>query len=492
MSEGEGRARRRAAAWLAGAALSSLLLVYHPAPGWGVNSRLALVFAVVDEGRFTIDSYHDREPTWTSDKAYYEGHYYSDKVFGLSLLALPAYAALRAGGALVGWRPGFHESNYWLRVFAVSLPAAASVALLFALLLRLGAPARGALLASVVAFWGSLWFGFSTTFFPYAPGIAGLAGALWLLLAAPLSPGRAAAVGGACGLAMICDMSFGFAVLGVVVVFLLAVANDAGRRTVPALERPAAPRPRPLAWLAAGGLAGLAPLALFAAYSISIFGTPTIPYEYEYLEGFRVPMQQGLMGVSWPRPGALWFLTLHPYRGILFWSPWVALAVAGAGVSLRAGGTRRLAGALALWSFGAYLLANSGYYMWWGGWCMGSRFLLPMLAFVPLGLAEVVRRRAGRLALAATGGVAIALSAPLSLLDPETPMVNDYAALLDVGLHRSYAVPQLDYLRLFYAAESWWGPESHVGMGAVLALGLPALALAFAWRGLPDDPGPKS
>ena len=69
---------------------------------WNANSRADLVYAVVDSGVLHIDDYHEN----TGDKACYpgpydlesdtcEGHYYTDKSIGPSLVALPFYAAFR-------------------------------------------------------------------------------------------------------------------------------------------------------------------------------------------------------------------------------------------------------------------------------------------------------------------------------------------------------------------------------------------------------------
>jgi hypothetical protein len=172
------------------AVVLSLVFLDHPDTGWGVNSRLNLVFAVVDHGTFAIDAYHEVPPTLTYDKAYFDGHYYSDKIIGVSLLALPVYALMRGAGALVGWRPDFFASNYWLRIAAVSVPAGLSVALLWLLMLHLGAPPRPALAAVAIAFWGSLWYGFSSAFFPYSTGVASLLASLLLLLSGRLSGRR--------------------------------------------------------------------------------------------------------------------------------------------------------------------------------------------------------------------------------------------------------------------------------------------------------------
>jgi len=58
---------------------------------WNENSRLDLTMAIVDEGRLTIDSYYNN----TGDRAYYNGHYYSDKAPGMSFLAIPIYTVYK-------------------------------------------------------------------------------------------------------------------------------------------------------------------------------------------------------------------------------------------------------------------------------------------------------------------------------------------------------------------------------------------------------------
>jgi len=58
-------------------------------PGMRENSLLFLTKAIVNEGRLTIDTYYNQ----TSDRSFYNGHYYSDKEPGLSFLAVPVYAA---------------------------------------------------------------------------------------------------------------------------------------------------------------------------------------------------------------------------------------------------------------------------------------------------------------------------------------------------------------------------------------------------------------
>lgn len=56
--------------------------------GWEENSRFFLTQVIVDEGKFQIDSFFNQ----TTDRAYFSGHYYSDKDPGLSFFAVGPYA----------------------------------------------------------------------------------------------------------------------------------------------------------------------------------------------------------------------------------------------------------------------------------------------------------------------------------------------------------------------------------------------------------------
>ncbi|MEQ8818848.1 MAG: hypothetical protein RLY93_01290 [Sumerlaeia bacterium] len=488
--------------WLLFAAVFlSAVCLHHPNTGYNVNTRLVLVFAVADQGTLTIDDYHDLEPYATGDKAFYEGHYYSDKIFGVSLLALPFYWGMKGLWAVAGGaEPTFQQANYVLRVFAVSAPAALAASLLWLLSVRLGAAPRRALLAVGFAVFGSIFFGYATIFMPYAPGVAAALGALYLLLYPParrLTARNSIAIGGLCGVALLSDLLFVFVVWGLIAVFLLRLQDQVGLWGLRAFADMSGDRTRwrgAVGIAAAGAIAGAIPLALFAAYSIAIFGSPTIPYEYEADPIFREGMAAGVMGATLPpKAHALWFLTLHPFRGLFFWTPVMALAVAGLVMGVRSAGRRRLVGWLGLWVFVSYLLFNACYYMWWAGWTMGPRLLLPIWAVVPLGLAELCRRDRPRWLFAAVcvaGTVGVLLTMPLSILDPQIPQGNPHEVLQNATLTTDLAVPQFVYLGAFWTGQvferagAWWG------LRAVLSLLLPVVLIGVAWRRAPDKSVP--
>ena len=430
----------RGALFLLGAAVFLATFTFGSSgAGGNVNSRIDLVMAVVDHHEVNIDRYHNAPPMDTGDKAYHDGHFYSDKTIGLSLLGVPVYAATHAAATVAGKTLTYANVLWALSRGAVATCSAIAAMLMASLLIRLGALPRRAVLATAGAFFGSMLFGYSTVFMPYLPGIAACLGALWIVLSPPLTMRRALLAGFLLGYALILDLTFVFVVL-TIGAFLL--------RELLTLDRRGAVR---LALATVGAAA--VPVGGFVAYCVAIFGSASIPYRYEYSDFFRTSMDRGIMGATMPKPAVMWYLSFHPYRGIFFWSPWMIIAgVCCVAIWRHERGLRPFAVATVT-VFVAYFLFNSGYYLWWGGQAMGPRLTLPMFAVVPLVLVVACRADSPRwlwVSLMTTMAVSVALCLPLSISDPQTIEGNSVERLLHPHLGSGFRVPQLDVLRDFY------------------------------------------
>ncbi len=447
----------RALLLLGATVLLATCLLSQPVTGWNSNSRLDLVFATVDRSTLSIDAYHNVKPTDTGDKAEYNGHYYSDKTIGVSLVAVPLYAGIRAVSNIFRLHPSFQLLQYLLTRFAVALPAAFAAMLMANLLVKLGALPRRAILATSGVFFGSLLFGYSSVFFPYLPGIAACLGALTIVLSPPLTWKKAAAAGGLLGMALIFDLTFVITV-AVIGVFLLAALHKAGPR-------------KGLRLGGAATAAAVVPLGVFALYSRAIFGKPSIPYKYEASQFFRDGMSKGVMGVTSPKRDAMWFLSFHAYRGILFWSPWLVMVVVCCIWLIATDRHLRPIAIAALVTFVGYFLFNSGYYEWWGGAGMGPRLMLPMFAIVPLGLVAACRAdspRWMRYGVVATMTVAVALCLPVSMTDPQTKQANLLQTLLGASPGTHLRVVQLEVLKNFYLGR-WIGIKPVAGIPIIVS-----------------------
>ncbi len=378
---------------------SSFSYFNHYVTGWNVNTRLALTYAIVEEKSFAIDSYHNTRTMpylWTNDKAFFNGHFYCDKSPALSFAAVPLYALL--WHAKMNWGVGsdlphlgwVYWSHYFVRIFTVSLPAALLGVLLWAIARRLGAPSRLAAFLAIGLLWGTMLGSYATLFYPYLPSACCLAAAYFLLLnmrlrlrenaasSPPASPLPSTRVRGLfwIGLLVGCGWFLEFTA-GLAGLALSVYALWTFRRTPLVL------------WQYVAG--GLIPVCVFYAYAWSIFGEFAIPYKYEYDDFFREQMSQGFNGIHWPRLSVLYYITLHPYRGLFFFSPVLLLALPGlAALCSRHGSSSRFGPDLWLAAFvaGGYLAFASGYYMWWGGQAAGARNLCPALPFFAIPIAR--------------------------------------------------------------------------------------------------------
>jgi hypothetical protein len=344
---------------------------------WALNpnnaTRMYAGMALVERGDARIDRYQ----ALTIDKAEFGGHFYMDKAPGMTLLSLPAMAlADRVGPPLEYIPPTLYDANFehYMTVrlrLAVALVSAVITALaalaMHDLGLRLTGSASGALIASLGFALGTPVWGWSTTLFGHAP-VAGLfviaAWALWR--AGEGQAMRFATIGGvALGLAVLIE--FEAALAGSVIAIWGAVRLwRADRRAVAAA--------------AATGLVTL--LVPFVTYNMIAFGTP-FQLGYSGVVGFA-GMDQGLFGLTSPKPIVLVKILVGMRRGLLWVAP--VLVPATVGLWLLARKHRGLAIMLAAAAL-TVLLVNSAYVYWDGGHSTGPRHSVPAIGLIAIGLA---------------------------------------------------------------------------------------------------------
>lgn len=347
-------------------------------------SRLDLVYAAVEQGTFRIDAaipvLGDHE-----DKAAANGHFYSNKPPGLALAAIPIYRLLRvfvspprSGSALL--------LVYVLPLLTVSLATVLA-------LRRCGerfaqaSPPGGALVLLALAFGTPLLF-YSRTFFAHAWSASLLFLGWDILRSAEERPNRARAStwlvfgGFLAGWAFLSE----YTVAPILLCLLLRAA--AGR----AWKR---------AFLFAAGAA--VPVLVLLAYQAVCFGNPLTPsYAREAYPAYSALARQRFFGFGMPSGAALWGLLLHPARGILTFSPFLAWAGAGF-VRWWKSREDRADCLFTLTSVTATILFLASYPNWHGGWSLGSRYLLPIFPFAALAASRALATPLSRgLFLAAT------------------------------------------------------------------------------------------
>lgn len=229
------------------------------------------------------------------------------------------------------------------------------------------------------AFAVGLVYGLATLALPYVRTLYGEPLAALLLLLAVMGAFRARAGGG-----------WRWPALAGTCLGLLAGVNLVGVALIPAVAiyawRPDAPSAR--GWLAAGwkdrlraAIAFSLPLAICLAliglYNWARFGSPlSSGYHFASGEGFNRPLLEGLYG--------LW---LGPYRGLMWYSPVLLLALPGWLMLRRA---RPGVAALLLALVAVQTLAYATWWSWEGGIGWGPRFLLVVIPLLAAMLAPLV------------------------------------------------------------------------------------------------------
>jgi hypothetical protein len=471
---------------------------FYQAGGWNQNSRFALVRALVEDHTVRIDRYRAD----TGDRALWDGHTYSDKAPGVSLLAVVPTAAAYAGARLTGTDPGSSRGIAWTSYVASVATAAFFTAIAAVcvcwLVTAWGASRAAAIFATTAYALASPAWAYGTVFVGHnvTAGCLMLAFAATVALetAAPRRRGPlAAAIGLLCGLAVLTEFP---AVVAVAILVLFALITI--RRVEP--ERPLS--------LAARLLAGGAVMAVvLMAYHAAAFDSPfRLGYGSEdNVEG--ATMRQGLFGIAGPTWHAAYEVLLGAYRGLLPIAPLMALAPVGLVFAARvpvgdpaqllrtkAGAVRdRVLRPAAIASAAAiaagYVLLNVSYTYWEGGWFYGPRHLVPGLPFLALGLAWLWDRWRGALRVVLLGawvwGAAINLVAVSTTVQPPSDIKAPVADLMwpafrdgDLSLNtQSFA----DYLptgdvRHDLAHHAGWNLGQLVGLRGVASL-LPLVAI---------------
>jgi hypothetical protein len=354
-----------------------------------------MVVAVVDDGTFQIDDYVEN----TVDYAKVGEHYYSDKAPGAAFLGIPVYAALkefldlpvmdsimdrlenneafkatlrREGSGLLEHKVRFAIAQVALTFVASAVPTAIMGALMYRLLARFTSQRWQRIL--VVLGYGLLTpaFAYAGAFYGHQLSAACLFGAFYVVFVAPkpLSVRSLLAVGLLLGYSVITEYPSAL-VVGILFLYTLYCLSDR----------------QYIGWVV---LAGALIAAGWMVYNTIVFGSP-LELGYNRSELWTEQHHTGFMSLGRPHWEAVWGITFSPFRGLFVLSPLLLLAVPGFIIWWRSGEHRPELG-VTLASVLAMFLFNSSSIMWWGGFAVGPRYLLPMLPFMVLPMAFVFRR----------------------------------------------------------------------------------------------------
>lgn len=356
--------------WRWGLAIAlALLYVFPYFPGIRSANELPRVYltmAMVDDGTFAIDRGVARYGA-TADVSPHAGHQYSNKAPGSSMLAVPAYVALKAVTRVVAGRPPTLGEMFWtFRIWTGVVPTLIFLALLARFLQRF-APTTSARRLTLVGYaLGSMAMVYSVLFIAHQLSAVCIAGA-WIVAVGVVDDGgrdrRMALAGFLAGCAPLVDYQATFA--GVPVAGYIAVRLWQTRRGW-----------APVVWAVAGAIG---PLVVLLAYHAACFGSPW-KTGYDASETFAFHHQKGFLGFDTLRWVALSGSTVAGDNGLFVFMPAALLAVPGWALLWRRGqrGHAAVSASIAV----LYLTFISGLSFWRGGWQFGPRYVTVMLPFL--------------------------------------------------------------------------------------------------------------
>jgi hypothetical protein len=379
-----------------------LIFIYgYTFPRWAdpnQNSRLNMVVAVVEDGTFKIDPYVSN----TVDYAKVGDHYYSDKAPGTAFLGIPVYAAMKVfldmpimNGIMDGLAnnaafqatlreegTGILEQKVRFAIAQVILSfllAAVPTALIGILLYKLTGmfTHRKWIRAATVIIYGLL-----TPVFAYAGALYGhqLSAALifavfYMAWRTPHEFSVFKALLSGVFLAYSVVTEYPVALLAGIIFLYLGYRLSINRDLIK------------MGWVIG---AGLFVAAGWMVYNNAVFGGP-LKLGYEYSELWTDQHSTGFMSLTIPQWSAIWGITFSPFRGLLFYSPVLLLTIPGFYLWWLSR-NYRIEFWLVLVCVGVIFLFNASSIMWWGGFAIGPRYLLPMLPFLVLPIVFSLQR----------------------------------------------------------------------------------------------------
>jgi len=354
--------------------------------GWYENSVFSLTRAIVDERRFEIDSFANQ----TSDRAYFNGHYYSDKAPLTSIVGIPSYVFSKSilgseinkdvikifdnnKTALYAYKnPGtpFFTTMIVYTICTSVIFSALSVVVFYKILSYFFDKEKHKLILTFVC-------GFATLVFPYSLSVNVLPTAIFFLLLSfyfllrqqknhKLTELLIAGI--FLGVSFTADYTIGAAAF--FMVFYVFLKTKSFNKT----------------------------LVFFASFVISLL--PLMSYNYLLLHDPFTFMQKymdpnifpavpqevfNLYGFLVPNVGVMYQVLIGLYRGLFFYYPILILSIVGLFYMLRDDAYKKEA-LLFLFVFIGYVVFNSARITWHGGYSFGPKYLYYTVPFLTIAL----------------------------------------------------------------------------------------------------------
>jgi hypothetical protein len=363
--------------------------------GWYEESVFALTRAIVDEGRFEIDSYANQ----TGDRAYYQGHYYTDKAPGTSFLAIPTYVTWKF--LYFNFFPeSFRKENHGTfeyitykahNTFIVILPNPSFFILTSMILITIFTSSLFSAFLVVLIYKISKYFtkkestrvfltftaGLGTLIFPYALVLMNHATSTFFAFLAfyLLFKVKQERI----------QSNKHFIVSGLSIGYAITTSLPASIIGIACLAYLLHFRRSGVIYFITGLFLGISPFIFYNYIITNSFFTP--PRAYLDKEIFS-RLWRLCIPLFLPNLFIIVRLLIYPHKGLLFYYPIFLFSFLGMYYMYKKFKAETL---LILFIFFSYLIINTKL-LWWGGTCFGPRHLTPTVPFLILPLVYVAKK----------------------------------------------------------------------------------------------------
>ena len=325
---------------------------FYQGGGWNQNSHFDTVRAIVETGSIEITPFAAN----TGDVGYLHDRVYSNKGPGLSLWLLPFYAVLsQLPMSVANETEAFLQVNkiaHALSFIASGLPAVLLIVVMYRNCRRQGATSREGTWLALAFGTGSLIFPYSGVMMSHVLTACLLFTAWHLLSSAAVRGSTALAAGVLCAYAVVTDQ------LALPVALILLVYSLLRAR---------------FAYCAGATIVA----GLYLAYNRIAFGDAFVTNQLLESRAFQTPgLLLGMLDT--PDPWRLVLLTFHPYRGLFYACPVLLIPL----LSWQRRVPLQAANVVPFAVIAFFVLFNLSFNGWHGGWCVGPRYLIPMLPFL--------------------------------------------------------------------------------------------------------------
>jgi len=323
------------------------------------TSRVLPIISFFETGSLRIDRYHEL----TCDKAYIDGHYYTDKAPLPSLFVIPFFGILKNVGII---EPSGTGSFYGKHIYALGGILVGSIPFIMILGLSLTAIRSSIIISppllAMLSFYSSFIFVFTGTFFAHI-----FSGLLLLLSYIFIRNEKIVLSGLFAGLAFLSEYNLAviYLVWGLLMIF---------RRKYATIIR---------------FMIGVFPSIIFILiYNYIFTGNPfTMLYKFHTFD----QLHQNY-GFSFPGFQSLWGLSFSWYKGLFFYAPILLLVLFVVVINFRKVGSKKFWNNYLVLPVIIYFLFIASYFGWWGGWTHGPRLLLaPAVLLIYGGIKILVR-----------------------------------------------------------------------------------------------------